>query len=192
MTLIGYGEMYNYKNEKVPWENVKGKITTIIMKNSTPKQMKRENKSVNGITSIGENAFEGMTKLETIIISETVKIIKSKSFKDCVSLKEIIIPKSVENIEYDSFEGCTSLKKIEYKGKTDPCSDGSKIPSGTQIYMTKEYEGETFCGIREIEKICNEYNKIPNGTLETLLLFSKYNSNFFENIHSIIQSICKK
>ncbi len=46
--------------------------------------------------------------------------------------------------------------------------------------------------IREIEKICNEYNKIPNGTLETLLLFSKYNSNFFENIHSIIQSICKK
>ena len=36
--------------------------------------------------------------------------------------------------------------------------------------------------IREIEKICNEYNKMPNGTLETLLLFSKYNSNFFGNI----------
>ena len=97
-----------------------------------------------------------MTKLETITISETVKIIKSKSFKDCVSLKEIIIPKSVEKIEYDAFEGCTSLRKIEYKGKTDPCSDGSKIPSGTQIYVTKEYEGETFCGTREIEKIQEE------------------------------------
>ena len=46
--------------------------------------------------------------------------------------------------------------------------------------------------IREIEKICNEYNKMPNGTLETLLLYSKYNMNFLRNIHFMIQSICKK
>ena len=46
--------------------------------------------------------------------------------------------------------------------------------------------------ISEIEKFCYEYNKMPVGTSETLLLYSKYNTGFLRKLHFMIQSICKK
>ena len=73
------------------------------------------------------------------------------------------------------------IKEAEAKVKYHDAIPGSMI--GYKIPTVQDEK------IRKIEKVCN--NK-RSGTFETFLLYSKYNTNFLENIHSMIQSIGKK
>ena len=73
------------------------------------------------------------------------------------------------------------IKQAETKVKYHDAIPGEMI--GYKIPSVQDEK------IKKIEKICNN---IQSGTFETLLLYSKYNSNFLRKIHFIIQSICKK
>ena len=64
------------------------------------------------VTSIGRNAFEGCTSLETIAIPKSVTSIEKYAFDGCTSLKSITIPNSVTSIGEYAFSDCTSLKSI--------------------------------------------------------------------------------
>lgn len=52
---------------------------------------------------IGNNAFEGRTKLKTINIPQGVKELPANAFRLCDSLEKLYIPASVENIHPDAF-----------------------------------------------------------------------------------------
>jgi len=75
------------------------------------------------------------------------------------------------------------IKQAEAKLEYNDSLRGDVI--GYKLSRTQEEK------INEIEKRCNEYNKMPIGTLESILLYSKYNTNFLNNIKFMIQSICK-
>ena len=59
------------------------------------------------------HAFEGFTKLTSVIIPNTVLEIRETAFKQCVSLKEIVIPDSVTDIGKGAFLGCTDLVNVK-------------------------------------------------------------------------------
>ncbi|RRF94544.1 MAG: leucine-rich repeat domain-containing protein [Lachnospiraceae bacterium] len=64
------------------------------------------------VTEIGEFAFEYCKSLKEITIPDSVTKIGDYAFSDCTSLKEITIPDSVTEIGYGVFSGCTSLKEV--------------------------------------------------------------------------------
>ena len=64
-----------------------------------------------GITQIGENAFAGVDKLESITLSPNVTEIKNGAFENCTSLESINFD-GVTTIGENAFSGCTSLRNV--------------------------------------------------------------------------------
>ena len=64
------------------------------------------------ITSIGELAFEGCSKLVNIKLSDNLLTIGANAFKNCRNLQEIIIPNTVTNIDSSAFENCSYLQSV--------------------------------------------------------------------------------
>ena len=69
-----------------------------------------------GVTFIGDRAFDGCTGLTSINIPEGVTSIGQCAFSYCSSLTSITIPESVTSIGNYAFDECTSLKTINYTG----------------------------------------------------------------------------
>ena len=93
----------------------------------------------NGVTSIGDRAFDNCDNLKSVIISDTVTdmgsyafhdcdsltsvtignsatVIRSYAFYDCDSLTSVTIPTSVSSIFSYAFYSCKSLTSIKYRG----------------------------------------------------------------------------
>lgn len=88
-----------------------------------------------GITSIGDCAFERCGNLTEIEISDSVTSIGRSAFLDCGSLTKIEIPDGVTSIDQSAFYGCKSLTEI-------------KIPDGVT-----SIEDKTFCHCDSLTEI---------------------------------------
>jgi hypothetical protein len=66
------------------------------------------------VKNIGENAFEGCSKLISLSFSSTSKVesIGARAFLNCASLQKLIIPDSVVTIGVGAFEGCSLLRDV--------------------------------------------------------------------------------
>ena len=65
-----------------------------------------------GVTSIGSDAFSGCSSLNAITLPEGVTSIGYEAFRDCSSLTAITLPESVTSIECSVFSGCSRLTAI--------------------------------------------------------------------------------
>ena len=99
LTISGTGDMKNYSSYSP----------------ESPFYCTSEIKSViidNGITSIGDYAFEKCRSLTSITIPNSVTSIGSYAFCHCTSLTSVTIPNSVTSIGDYAFGYCTSLTSI--------------------------------------------------------------------------------
>ena len=64
------------------------------------------------VTSIGDEAFRGCSRLTSVYIPESVTYIGSYAFDGCSNLTKTSIPESVDIIGYMAFYGCSSLTEI--------------------------------------------------------------------------------
>ena len=65
-----------------------------------------------GVTEIGDSAFQDCSSLSSMVIPEGVTSIGMAAFKGCSSLSRIEIPSSVTSIGEGAFSNCTSLTSI--------------------------------------------------------------------------------
>lgn len=78
-----------------------------------------------GVTSIGERAFEFMYgKIKNVTIADTVTTIKDCAFLGC-SFENIVIPNSVIYIGYSAFAYCESLKSVTIPESVNKIEDGA-------------------------------------------------------------------
>lgn len=70
------------------------------------------------VSGIADNAFQGCTKLKTVIIGKNVTYVGKKAFYGCTRLKTVSMGKNVETIGDSAFEKCKALLKITLPAKT--------------------------------------------------------------------------
>ena len=67
-----------------------------------------------GITVIGDTAFQGMNNIEIVHIPKGVELISAGAFSGCKNLRSVNIPDGVVTIDRDVFNGCISLKDVRF------------------------------------------------------------------------------
>ena len=77
-----------------------------------------------GVTSIGDSAFESCNTLISITIPDGVTSIGEYAFCNCTSLTSITIPDGVTSIEEHAFYGCNSLTSITIPGNVTSIENG--------------------------------------------------------------------
>lgn len=75
---------------------------------------KNEVRIPDGITVIGETAFQGMNNIESVYIPDGVETIGAAAFSGCKNLKTVRIPESLEIVDRDAFNGCSGLSSIKF------------------------------------------------------------------------------
>ena len=102
LTISGNGAMkdckYNQQYATIPWYSYHSKIVRIVIEE--------------GVTNIGDCAFQDCNTAIKVIIPETVKIIGQDALNGCSSLTSITIPNSVSIIGGRAFYGCSSLISV--------------------------------------------------------------------------------
>lgn len=82
------------------WKNYQDHVTKIVIQD--------------GITTIPNDAFQGMTKVTSVYLSNQLKSIGNQAFWNCTALQSVTIPASVEKIGMSAFQGCTALKTLTF------------------------------------------------------------------------------
>ena len=99
LTILGTGAMNNYAYSSfAPWYNNRSSIKKVVIEQ--------------GVTTIGNYAFEGCASLTSVIIPDSVTTIGNYAFEGCASLTSITIPDSVTTIGNAAFINCSSLTSI--------------------------------------------------------------------------------
>ena len=136
LSIIGYGNMYDYDLEPQPWQQYRNKMQTI----SLPE----------GMTSIGASAFAECKYVKSVTIPSTVEKIYDSAFEDCRmlatltfaepsalisignwafynnhELKSVVIPNGVTEIGYAAFYGCTYLDELTLPASMEYIADNS-------------------------------------------------------------------
>ena len=65
-----------------------------------------------GVTSIGESAFSGCTKLTKVVLPPTLTSLGERAFYMCSSLPELTIPDGITSVGRLTFSYCSSLSHI--------------------------------------------------------------------------------
>ena len=100
LIISGTGEMKNIALLKsAPWKEFKKNIQTVIIEN--------------GVTTIGNYAFNNCSRLTSVTIPNSVTSIGEGTFSGCMGLTSVTIPNSVTSIGNEAFYGCSKLKSIE-------------------------------------------------------------------------------
>lgn len=70
-----------------------------------------------GVTSIGERAFQYANNIVTVTVPGSVKIIGNYAFSDCVNLIKVTLPESIIHIGEYAFSKCGKLSEINTLGR---------------------------------------------------------------------------
>ena len=124
LTISGSGAMYDYDDSsECPWNSYAEEIETIVIGNGVTSIGDHAFENCDAltsitipasVTSIGVDAFSGCDNLESVTFAEGshLKTIGDGAFQNCHNLTSITIPASVTSIGSDVFLNCDNLASM--------------------------------------------------------------------------------
>ena len=110
LTISGSGAIGNYDSAaECPWADQRASITKIVVED--------------GITSIGNFAFYGMTNLTEISLADSITSIGAYAFKNDSSLETVVLPSELTQIQESAFYGCLKISSIVIPAKVTKIGD---------------------------------------------------------------------
>ncbi|MBQ7950589.1 MAG: leucine-rich repeat domain-containing protein [Clostridia bacterium] len=100
LTLEGTGDMYDYTAYTMPWYDHIENIRKVIIGD--------------GVTGLGNSAFQEAANLTEVIWGESLQTIGERAFSACVGLETITLPETVTTICDHAFAKCSNLAKITF------------------------------------------------------------------------------
>lgn len=143
LTISGTGAMTDYtKSGVAPWNKDCEEIRFVVIEN--------------GVTTIGEYAFENCTLLESVVISDSVEKIGKYAFSGCSALKRISLPDSIAQIGDHAFRA-SGLEAVKIPEGVTLLGEGmfARCPNLQTVELPS-----TLQTIREIAFIGSGLNKI--------------------------------
>lgn len=99
LKIDGTGRMYDgTASAGMPWESYQTQIEKVVV--------------ADGVTYIGDYAFEGCSTLTEIVLPKDLKTIGTSAFRRCTKLVNIDLPQKLTVIGDELFSGCESLTGI--------------------------------------------------------------------------------
>ena len=98
LTVSGSGAMPNFDANGAPWYSYRGKIKSVVMDE--------------GITTIGDYAFDGLANMTAISMSDGITSIGKNAFYDCGKLTAIDLPDGLTEIGVSAFCNCKALTAV--------------------------------------------------------------------------------
>ena len=82
-----------------------------------------------GVTELSDGAFHGCTKLKSVALPTTLKVIRNNCFEDCSALKSVVLPEGLERVEFD-FLNRTAVSMLHIPSTLIDIEEGAlAIPS---------------------------------------------------------------
>jgi len=134
LTISGEGGMANFSYNGSPWYSYRNNITKVFIEDGVTSigDYAFEDCSgltsitiPNSVTSIGDYAFQNCSGLTSITIPNSVTSIGNFAFYWCSGLTSITIPNSVTSIEYGAFQGCSGLTSVTIPNSVTSIGDGA-------------------------------------------------------------------
>ena len=111
-----------------------------------------------GTVAIAGGAFKDCSKLESLVILDSVTAIGKSAFENCAALKRITLPKSITKLETLTFSGCAALAEIALPDSVKTL--GEKVFSGCAALKSVRVPAEVtvipaeaFSGCSSLESI---------------------------------------
>jgi hypothetical protein len=103
-----------------------------------------------GVKQIGGHVFstggyEDKSKLKSVTIPDSVKIIRDNAFSGCEGLKSIVLPEGITQIGMYAFADCYNLKELTIKGNIKEISSDAFMGCDLlTLYVNKGSKAEEF------------------------------------------------
>ncbi len=85
-------------NQDYPWYGCRISVKSVVIED--------------GVTSIGNSAFEECRNLTSVVIPKNVKSIGNSAFSNCYALASVTLPDGLESIGNSAFYNCRSLSSV--------------------------------------------------------------------------------
>lgn len=145
LRISGVGEMASFGNaESVEWSSVRASVEKIVVNE--------------GITSVGNYAFYGMTALTDVTLPASLVSIGEYAFGYGSALKNVNIPTGVTSIGKGAFEGCGALQSIYVPASVTTIGARAfaycySMQSAMITGLPARIESETFKNCKALERL---------------------------------------
>ncbi|MDD5924331.1 MAG: leucine-rich repeat protein [Clostridia bacterium] len=112
LTVSGTGAMTDYdETNRAPWYEHRGAMSTLVLED--------------GVTSIGNYAFNSCKGLKEINFADSVETIGTYAFRDCTGFADLTIPGTVKEVGSYAFSGNSGLKKLTLADGVQKLGEGA-------------------------------------------------------------------